>query len=326
MLDRTTCKQAGIDINPAGKAPFSVAIGPDPFTTDGTAVQHAPFNTLSTDGEDMTFNVGGAHVADMGGSAGSAQSKNLLDVVKTLVFGMKLDVVFRLNKYGNWAGVIIDRVSGRQARLPLDQDMLPCLELKGADKLPFPSVPDSLTEVAECLAQADKVRNQRLRGRQFNTVTRHQEPSETASEEATDERPLNVSDVEELFNQFLDDKWEEDPSHSANKLTEKSRKPAPRTTKLRHTYTKESMHNVLHRDARSTAKAFKHPEVKFDPEDGSGKIKTGDQLTADDLLQFGQCDVCNVLRPVAPHKHAKGYQQFACRTCQGNSALASGRE
>ena len=78
-----TCKQAGIDINPAGKAPFSVAIGPDPFTTDGTAVQHAPMETLSTDGEDMTFNVGGAHVADIGGSAGSGQAKNLLNVVKT---------------------------------------------------------------------------------------------------------------------------------------------------------------------------------------------------------------------------------------------------
>ena len=58
--------------------------------------------------------------------------------------GMKLDVLFRLNAHGNWGGCIIDKKTGMMAAIPLDQDLLPVLDLIGAEKMPYPSVPDSL--------------------------------------------------------------------------------------------------------------------------------------------------------------------------------------
>ena len=62
--------------------------------------------------------------------------------------------------------------------------------------------------------------------------------------------------------------------------------PAPRTIKTRMVYDSDSAHDLLHRSATETRKALNHPEVKFDPRDGSGKLKSGDELVDKDL-EFG---------------------------------------
>ena len=327
MIDRITAKQAGIPVDESGASKFGVASGPD-FQTDGLASQPVPFQTADTDGDPMNLWVSGGHVADLGGKKhGVKGAKNLLDVVKTLCFGMKFDVCLRLNKHGNWAGCIIDRKAGRMARLPLDADMLPCLELVKGDKFPFPSVCDSLTEIAEMYLAADKVRQERLSGRQFNMVVAQPSSLPGGVSQAPDGKAL-----EAMFNKWLDDRWENEQENSAaaNKLTERAQTPAPRTVSAKTIYNARNLHDALHRDAKSTVKVFSHPEVKFDPEDGSGKLKAGNELTAEDL-KFDNCSVCKQVRAHAPTRHAKGFLQFTCpgcqsTECQGDSVLASKRE
>ena len=80
--------------------------------------------------------------------------KNLLDIVKTLVLGMGLGGWFAPNAHGNWGGQIIDLNEGMASAVPLKDDMLPCLQLVGAKKMPYASVPDSLAKLAEKFAAA----------------------------------------------------------------------------------------------------------------------------------------------------------------------------
>ena len=81
---------------------FSVASGPD-FETPGMATQPVTYMTEGTDGEEMGH-VAGCHVADLGGSMGEGCAKNLLDIIKGLNMGVKLDVLLRLNAHGSWGG------------------------------------------------------------------------------------------------------------------------------------------------------------------------------------------------------------------------------
>ena len=332
MFDRVTAKQAKVPVDKAQSDNFSVAHGPD-FETDGKITQPVHFELQSTDNEDMVLSIGKAHVADLGGSRGEAFAKNLVDIVRTLCFGMKLDVLLRLNEHGNWGGCIMDPRTGMMSRILLNKDMLPCLELKDAAKFPYASAPDSLKKLTEQYAHADRIRSARLGGRSFNTNVRStleiaNEPAEPPTSEdirewRASEGPLNEHKLNTLFNEWLDNEWEAE--HQANKLSERSRMPAPRTIKTRMVYDSDSAHDLLHRSATETRKALNHPEVKFDPRDGSGKLKSGDELVDKDL-EFGVCNVCKELRAVAPTRHAKGFLQYACQPCFGHSALASRRE
>ena len=72
--------------------------------------------------------------------------------------------------------------------------------------------------------------------------------------------PLDAEKPEAMFNEWLEDKW--DAGINVNKLSERSRKPAPRTIKSRIEYTAGSAHALLHRDAAATRKALNHPDVK----------------------------------------------------------------
>ena len=105
-FDRVTAKQAKVPVDKAQSDNFSVAHGPD-FETDGKITQPVHFELQSTDNEDMVLSIGKAHVADLGGSRGEAFAKNLVDIVRTLCFGMKLDVLLRLNEHENWGGCIM---------------------------------------------------------------------------------------------------------------------------------------------------------------------------------------------------------------------------
>ena len=79
----------------------------------------------------MVLNAQKVHAADLGGSKGESEAKNLLDVVKTLVLGMGLTLVFGPNEHGNWGGQLIDLAKGMASAIPLNEDMLPCLQLDG---------------------------------------------------------------------------------------------------------------------------------------------------------------------------------------------------
>ena len=147
-----------------------------------------------------------------------------------------------------------------------------------------------------------------------------QSTSSGGAEQGTDNQSL-----EAMFNKWLDDRWENEQEHSANKLTERAQTPAPRTAGMKTVYTAQNLHDVLHRDAKSTAKAFSSPEVRFDPEDDTGKLKAGNEIKAEDLDSI-TCSVCKQVRANAPTRHSKGFLQFTCQDCQGNSSLASKRE
>ena len=74
---------------------------------------------------------------------------------------------------------------------------------------------------------------------------------------------MSRSSTPSSCNEWLDNEWEAE--HQANKLSERSRMPAPRTIKTRMVYDSDSAHDLLHRSATETRKALNHPEVKFTP-------------------------------------------------------------
>ena len=319
MADLVTCKQAGVPIDGSRASDFHVA-DCNTFKTAGVASQPLPFGIESTDKEPMTLNTPNCHAADLGGSKGEGEAKNLLDIVKTLVLGMGLGVWFAPNAHGNWGGQIIDLNEGMASAVPLNEDMLPCLQLVGAKKMPYASVPDSLAKLAEKFAAADKKRSARLGGRSFATtetgtatdrvVLSHQGAAQPAATARSSEEAAEPSD-EQLYNDWLDKEWEAD--QAANKLQQ--RKQAPRTVKTSHVYTLQAMHNTLHRSAEETAKAFNHPEVKW--KTASGEVKRGDELTAKDL-QIGSCNMCKQVRAVAPFARS-GQVQWTCEPCTGTA-------
>ena len=320
MADLVTCKQAGIPIDAKQASDFTVA-DCNTFKTAGVAAQPIPFHIRSTDNEKMTLNAQKVHAADLGGSKGESEAKNLLDVVKTLVLGMGLTLVFGPNEHGNWGGQLIDLAKGMASAIPLNEDMLPCLQLDGGPKLPYVSVPDSFAKLSALFAEADKKRALRLSGRSFVTtetteVKRIRWGSRSPSPPPQEAMP--ESD-QELYNDWLDKEWEAD--QAANKLQQ--RKQAPRTVKNSHVYPAQAMHNVLHRSAEETVKAFNHPDVKFTS--GDGTVKRGDELTVKDL-QIGSCSVCKQVRAVAPTRHDQGQVNWACEGCTGTAFPAVQQE
>ena len=101
-------------------------------------------------------------------------------------------------------------------------------------------------------ARADTVRKARLGGRKFNTVNKMAFESE---DEVYYDPPswhesgtaLDKSRMDSLFNEWLEREW--DNEHMAMQLSERSRKPAPRTLKEKIVYDRDSAHALLHRSA-----------------------------------------------------------------------------
>jgi len=298
MVDRLEVKDNNLEINTKEVNEFSVASGA-PFKTDGMTVEMCEWKTTSTDGEPMTFGAQ-AHVCDMGGSKGRDKSKNLLDIVRTLCMGMKLDLVMRVNKHGMWAGCIIDRRTGMMARVPLDRDLLPCIDRVGGEKFPHPSCPDSLEELCAVYMMAAKTRRARLGRGQART--HNVQPGSDAADEVSDE------DSDD-YGEWMDEQWEE----VLNKRALKNARSRSRTTGKKLVYDAESAHGILHRPAADTRKALNLEGVRFNAGDGS-VTKTGIEITEKDLA-FGPCHVCKKTRACAPVRHAKGVTNYACADC-----------
>ena len=117
---------------------------------------------------------------------------------------------------------------------------------------------------------------------------------------------VHESEHEDLHGEWLDSTWA--GQAATNKIAALSGKP--RTHQV--THSSEFAHNLLHRSDEANLKALKQKEVRF--EDVGGKLKSGEDLTVQDLA-CGPCSTCKQVRAVAPIRHAKGH--FACRDCQG---------
>ena len=270
------------------------------------------FLLKSTDNEKMTLSTC-AQVAEMGGADGRTQAKNLIDVVRTLVMGMELDVLLKLNKNGTWAGSLIDPKSGMQAPLPLNQDMLPCLPLADGEKFQWQSKPDSLDDLVERYKRASKSRSKRL-GRKVHyqaypfEAQNFSSSGKSGDEESSEDDALRT---EEEINAFLQEQWaNENRSHSA--LAGSRKRPA-RALKEKIVHTSSSAHDLLHRSATETRRALAAQEgVVFETD--SGEKKSGPELEDQDL-EFGKCNVCKQLRAVAPTRNKTGVTALACGEC-----------
>ena len=307
LFDRLALKDAGVELDTSEKHAFQVASGPD-FTTDGKT--KTPFKVVldTTDSVDMNLNLKG-HQADLGGSKGRSEAKCLLDVVKTIVMDLGLTFTLRKNKDGNFGGCIIDEDKGIMSPVPLNQDMLPVLQQKGS-KPAYPSRPDSIGKLADVYRAAAEAHAKSFKPRSFHTPSSGSDAADAQmSYDAhdTDGRAhVHESEHEDLHGEWLDSMWA--ARAAANKIAALSGKP--RTHQV--TYNSEFAHNLLHRSDEANLKALKQKEVRF--EDVDGKIKSGEDLTVQDLA-CGPCSICKQVRAVAPIRHAKGH--FACRDCHG---------
>ena len=191
------------------------------------------------------------------------------------------------------------------AKVPLDRDLLPCVDRVGGEKFPFPSCPDSLEDLCATYMAAAKTRRARLgRGQARTHNVQHDSDGEWRT---VDEDSEEDSDE---YGDWLDSQWEEVLSKRSLKNARKSKS---RTIGRNLTYTAESAHGILHRSAADTRKALNNEGVRFSAEDGS-VTKTGIEISEKDLA-FGPCHVCKQTRACAPIRHGKGVTSFACADC-----------
>ena len=132
---------------------------------------------------------------------------------------------------------------------------------------------------------------------------------ERSSPHASETEADSDSEQDEL-GEWMDAAWRAELA--SRKALKSTRKAAPRTIAKKLVYDADSLHNVLHRPAAETRKAFSNAEVRFETADGT--IKAGNELTDADL-QYGPCHVCKQVRAVAPTKHSKGVTSVVCGTC-----------
>ena len=243
----------------------------------------------------------GALRAEMGGADGRTQAKNLIDVVRTLVMGMELDVLLKLNKNGTWAGSLIDPKSGMLAPLPLNQDMLPCLPLTDGEKFQWQSKPDSLDDLVERYKRASKSRSKRL-GRKVHyqaypfEAQNFSSSGKSGDEESSEDDALRT---EEELNAFLQEQWaNENRSHSA--LAGSRKRPA-RVLKEKIVHTSSRAHDLLHRPATETRRALAAQEgVVFETD--SGEKKSGPEslrIRTSSSANATSASSCGRLHPLA---------------------------